>query len=266
MKHVVITGGTRGIGFGLASSFVRQGFRTSITGRDLENVQKAVSKLSELAASAEVNGFVCDITVPDQVRTVWEQASALSRIDIWINNAGAGHATLNFSELDEAQIRSVLRTNLEGTMLTTRIVMQGMAAQGSGMIYLMEGFGSDGRIMNGMSVYGTSKNALRYFARSVIAEARGGTVGICTLSPGMVVTDLLTGPVREDTPLNRSALRIFNILADEVETVTPWLVKKIAANTKHGASISWLTGRKIMLRVIGNMFRKRQLESLRNLH
>jgi len=264
-RHVLITGGTRGIGFGLAKAFAGKGLTVSITGRTEDGIRKAVAGLKTLSGSDNIQGFVFNITNAGEPEQLWKDASGVQPIDIWINNAGTGHGTYPFIELDDEKIRQVLRTNLEGTMLTTRYVLTEMIRQGYGQIWQMEGFGSDGRIMEGMSVYGTSKNALHYFNRSLILENRTGPVQIGTLRPGMVVTELLTGPVKEDRPINKSAIRIFNLLADEADTVCPWLVEKILRTGHHGAGISWLTGRKIMFRFLMNIFKKRRLPSLSGL-
>ncbi len=73
------------------------------------------------------------------------------------------------------------------------------------------------------------------------------------------MTDLLTQQ-REESPADwEQAKRIFNILADHVETVTPWLAQKVLANKKNGVSISWLTRSKIIARFLAAPFRKRDL-------
>jgi len=123
----------------------------------------------------------------------------------------------------------------------------------------MEGFGSDGRKMKGMSIYGTTKSAVRYFTRSLALESADLPVIVGTISPGMVVTDLLVSPLSEDNAEKGQLLKIINILADHVETVTPFLVGKMLNNKKNGAAFHWLNGRKIMWRFIRNIFIKRQL-------
>jgi hypothetical protein len=73
------------------------------------------------------------------------------------------------------------------------------------------------------------------------------------------VTDLLTRQYRERPEDWERARQIFNILADRVETVTPWLARRILANTRHGVRITWLTGGKVMARFLMARFRKRDL-------
>ena len=147
-------------------------------------------------------------------------------------------------------------------MFASRVALEGMIRQGSGSLYNMEGFGSDGRIMSGMSIYGTSKNAVRYFTRSLIKEYDHMKVNIGSISPGMVVTDMLLEPLRLEPKKNSRALKVFHILADPADRVTPWLVSQILVNKRHGTRIAWLTRRKIMLRFLSSMFKKRKVKGL----
>jgi len=123
----------------------------------------------------------------------------------------------------------------------------------------MEGFGSNGQTRPGMSIYGTSKAAVHYFSKSLIEETKDTPVLVGTLSPGMVFTDLLLDPLQADPAVRRRSERIFNILADTVDTVTPWLVEQILANQQHGRAIQWLTTRKIIWRFLTAPFSKRDL-------
>ncbi len=134
-----------------------------------------------------------------------------------------------------------------------------MNEQGEGFIYNMEGLGSDGRTTPGLSIYGTSKCAMTYFTDAVVKENEDSPVKIGFLSPGMVVTDLLMGDMDRDGEKWQRQKRIFNILADRVETVTPYLVKHVLENKKHGAKIAWLTTPKIALRFLTAPFIKRDI-------
>lgn len=262
MKHIVITGGSRGIGFGLAKEFLKRGNRVTISGRKSESLELAVEKLSEVTGNGEIKGFQCNVTSIQESEILWQEAVTIAPVDIWINNAGINHDTHKFNELDLEKVLEVINTNISGTAIASHIVINKMIEQGHGTIYNMEGFGSDGRKIDGMSVYGLSKRAIRYFSRSLALEYRNSTIQIGSISPGMVLTDMILEPIRLRPEESREAIKIFNILSDTVETVTPWLVDKILKNKKQGTHIAWLTGRKITSRFIGNIFVKRRVPGL----
>ena len=141
-----------------------------------------------------------------------------------------------------------------------------MIKQGFGAVYNMEGFGSDGRKMKGMSVYGTSKNAIRYFTGSLVKEYLDQPVIIGSISPGMVVTEMLLEPLRTAPEKNTESLKVFNTLADTAECVVPWLVHRILGNKRNGVRIVWLTPGKITWRFFSGMFKNRKVKGLPDCH
>lgn len=108
-------------------------------------------------------------------------------------------------------------------------------------------------------LYQLTKRALKFMTTGLVQATEDSPVNIGYLSPGMVATDLL----REGySPSEWERVkRIFNILGDRVETVTPYLVEQILANNQHGARIAWLTTPKIIWRFATARFRKRDIFS-----
>ena len=262
MKNVIITGASRGIGRALALEFLKSGCTVWISGRHAETLDNAVRSLGDESGNHQVNGIVCDVTILQEIKDLWNCAAAKDPVDIWINNAGINHMNHQFHELDEGVITSIIDTNIRGTVLGSKVAIEGMLKQDSGIVYNMEGFGSGGRIIKGLSVYGTTKNAVRYFTRSLVKEYHNSHVNIGSISPGMVVTDMLLEPLRKEPEKNRRALKVFHLLADRPEHVTAWLVGKILINNKHGAHICWLTRGKIAKRLVTGLFKKRKVKGL----
>jgi short-subunit dehydrogenase len=109
----------------------------------------------------------------------------------------------------------------------------------------MEGHGSDDRKLPGLTVYGTTKRAVRYFSEALIDEVEGTPVQAGMLSPGIVLTDFLLDDMRKMPPEQLEMTKtVYNCLADKPETVTPFLVENILENDKNGAEIVWLTEEK----------------------
>jgi len=154
----------------------------------------------------------------------------------------------------------VIRTDVLGVLYGARVAMRGMVPAGKGMIWFMEGHGSDGRIMKGASVYGAAKRALRYAANALAVEAKGTGIRIGTLSPGLMVTDFTLSRLdRSNAKEWKKTKAVFNIIADRPETVAAFLVPRILAARKNGTHIAWLTSAKITLRFMTAGFRKRSV-------
>ena len=260
MQTIVITGSTRGIGYGLADAFLEQGCAVGVSGRTEASVRRAVEVLSAKHGAQRVWGRPCDVTQFDQVQALWDAAHAhYGQIDVWINNAGLAHPQCDLAGIAEEQIETLVQTNLIGTMYGAKVVLNGMLAQGGGSLYNMEGLGSDGGRVEGLTLYATTKYAIRYLTESLVRETEGTPVLVGTLSPGMVTTNLLMGQYEDRPQELERAKRIFNILADRVETVTPWLAQKVLANKRSGVRFQWLTKAKAFTRFLTASFRKRDL-------
>ncbi len=264
MATAIVTGSTRGIGLGLAENFLKQGWNVVVNGRTETTVQEVCAHLIKLATDLNLQctaaGKSGDITKPQEMSKLFDFGQErFGSVDIWVNNVGVTHPLKKVWELDNDTIRMVIDIDFTGSILTASIVVRKMLQQGHGHIYNMEGFGSNGQIRVGMTVYGAAKQALRFWSRSMALELKGTNVKMSRLSPGMVITDLLTGQYQDNPKRLEENKKIFNILADKVETVTPWLVQKMIANKKNDAFFQWLTPGKILIRFLTAKIHKRQI-------
>lgn len=259
MKVIVVTGSTRGIGYGLADAFLARGCAVVVSGRNQQSVDTAVQQLSQTHDAGRIFGQPCDMQDYDQVQALWDRTRAhFGHVDIWINNAGLINESRPVWQQDPARMAAVVNTNLTGLLYAAKVVIHGMAEQGYGHMYNMEGSGSDGAIRAGLTPYGMTKYGVRYLTRALIKETAATPVKISTLSPGMVITEMLVGQYDDPAEFER-VKRFFNILADDVATVSPWLADRVLANDKAGANIAWLTTPKIAARFLSAPFRKRDL-------
>jgi NAD(P)-dependent dehydrogenase (short-subunit alcohol dehydrogenase family) len=260
MANVVVTGSTRGIGLGLVKEFRKRGHNVVISSRGKAAVDKAVTEVVASEGSGDVVGIACDVSDRKQVQALWDQAAMrFGRIDIWINNAGLTGPKRKVSELSDGDIAPVIGANIWGMIYGTQIPLAGMSAQGGGKIFNFEGFGSDGMTAPGLTVYGFTKRALTYFTKSVNKEIAGSPVILGTISPGIVVTDLLEESKDADPARWEKTKRMYNILADTVDTVAPYIVEKVLAADRPGASIKWLTNGKAALRFATSWMTKRKV-------
>ncbi|MFK7986946.1 MAG: SDR family oxidoreductase [Sandaracinaceae bacterium] len=256
MTHVVVTGGTRGFGFGLVEAFVARGCRVTLCGRSERSVQAALSRLP-----AGVCGVVADVQRYADVVQLYDAAVAEhGPVDLFINNAGTSNAQQDFVDLTPESIDRVVGVNLLGTMHGCRVALERMREAGRGHVFLMEGFGSDGRVQPGMAPYGATKRAIRYLTRALVRETKGGPVKVSRLSPGIVVTDLLLDVYRHGDPANFARQRwLFEVIADPVEPVARWMADRILAGPRHGAFVAWMTVPKAALRFLQPRYHRRRL-------
>lgn len=242
--RVVITGGSKGLGFALACAHVRAGDSVVICGRDESAVHHAVSRLRMLVPGASTRAFGtrCDVAKADDVAALFAFAREhMSGVDVLINNAGISSPEYKaLADTPVLDIGAIVATNLTGTLLCAREAIRAMAGQlGGGHIFNVDGAGSRGTGTPRYAVYGATKAALPQLMGSLASETADTGIGIHTLSPGMVITDLLMGRGRgrgtgstssgSRTRHDKGTLRVFNILAEKPETAAAWLVPRARA-------------------------------------
>lgn len=260
MKNVVITGSTRGIGFGLAREFLKKGCRVTISGRRQEDVDPAVERLTQFDPSPSILGVACDVTNMSQVENLWRKSvEAFGSVDIWLNNAGISHLQMPFWELPPDDYKNVITTNVIGLMNGCSVAMKGMLNQGHGAIYNMEGLGSTGMKVAGLSVYGTSKAAIHYFSDALQKEGKATPIVFGTLQPGMVLTDMLKGQNTGSQEQWEKTKKVYNVLANRELDVTPWLVEKILGNRRKRVSFNYVTPFQMISQLFSFIFLKRNL-------
>ena len=259
-KTVVVTGGTRGIGKGMAREFLKRGHRVVVCGRSDDS---AAAAAGDLAEHGEVLGRGCDVSDYASVQALWDAAvERFGSVDIWINNAGISNRRANVNDLRPEEMANVVNTNLTGSFNGCRVAIEGMRKQeNGGAVYVFEGFGSNGMTAPGLTPYGSTKRAISYMAQSLAKEVRGSKVIVGALSPGIVMTDMSMLAGGRDTERAAQARKIYNILGDRVERVTPWLVEKVLANRKNGAAFRWLTRLRSAGRFLCPVYHRRDIVS-----
>lgn len=258
--NVVITGSTKGIGLGMAREFLNRGHSVVISSRGQPAVDAAVTELAADFPADRIAGQPCDVADFEQVQALWDAGiAAFGSIDEWINNAGRDGMQELFHELPPEDYVATVNTNLIGVMHCNRIAIAEMLRQGHGRVWNMEGFGSNGQKMAKYGPYGTTKYGLKYFTDVMVKETKDTPVDVCYLSPGMVLTDMLASAEMRADPEWERKKGVYNILADTVETVTPWLVENILAAKGKGAAVRWLTMPKVVGRFLKSRFKKRDI-------
>lgn len=254
MSTVIITGSTRGIGLGMAKEFLIRGHQVVINGRNRDKVEKVVKELSQ--DGAEVCGLAGSAAESDTHQKLIDLAiKNFGKVDFYINNAGIPNPHRPYKDLNKKDVKSLLDINIYGLMIGTSIAVNHMLEQGSGKVFNMEGFGSDGRMRGNLTLYGTSKRAVNYFSKSLSRELKNSCVQIVTINPGMVRTDLIHQSMDFGTPEERKQFeKVYRILAEDVDVVTKFLVERMLKSKKNYDRISFLSGGKLMFKIIRLMF------------
>lgn len=181
-KHVLVTGGSRGIGEQMAREFAARGARVTVVARNGEALQR-------VAAAINGSHMVVDLSDDAEVDTLIERVeSSFGPVDVLVNNAGI-ETTTAFAVEDTREIRTVARVNLEVPMMLTRHALPGMLARGEGHVVFVSSLaGTAG--FPGMSVYGATKSGILNFVNGLSRELKATDVNITVLSPGPVDTDM----------------------------------------------------------------------------
>jgi NAD(P)-dependent dehydrogenase (short-subunit alcohol dehydrogenase family) len=172
----VVTGGSRGYGYGIAQVLRANGAEVLITGRDEAALQKAAEELG-------VEAMAADVTVPGDWDRVFE--TVLGRhgeLDILVNNAGAGIKIAPFEEQTDETIEAIVRLNLTGQMFGWRRAAKVMREQKDGLIINISS-GCAIHAWPGWGPYSAAKAGLNQASHCLYTELREAGVRVCTVTP-----------------------------------------------------------------------------------
>ena len=183
-KVALVTGGTKGIGRGIAEALLREGCRVVITARDAADIRMAETELGALGAA---RGFVCDVRQYEQVRNLFEQLEEdFETVDILVNNAGIGiFASVESMQPDD--FCAVLETNLFGVFYCCHEAIPLMKKRGGGYIINISSLAGANPHPQ-MSAYNASKFGLNGFSEALMQEVRHDGIKVSYIMPGSVNT------------------------------------------------------------------------------
>jgi 3-oxoacyl-[acyl-carrier protein] reductase len=183
---VLITGGSRGIGYATAEAFLAQGARVAICAMDADRLAEA---LRQLETHGEVAGWLADVADHAAVEELVRLTLArFGRIDVLINNA-ARMAVGDFATQDIAAIDEIIDVNVKGTLYASRAVLPQMLARGAGcVINISSSLGTFG--MARVAAYCASKFALVGFTEALDHEVKEAGVRVYGMTLSMSATDM----------------------------------------------------------------------------
>jgi len=200
-RVAAITGGTAGIGRGIAEAFLAEGASVALNGRNRDKGEKV---LAELGVGDRAIFLPGDVMNGDEIDKFIDDTRAhFGKLDILVNNAGGAAVLLPTVDMPFDDWEMTIRWNLHSTFIATKRALPGMIEQGWGRIINISSVeGKVGKPV--LTAYVAAKHAINGLTKGVAREV--GTTGVTcnAICPGLVITDI----VKENGPRTAEAMGI----------------------------------------------------------
>ncbi len=186
-KVALITGGTKGIGYGIAEALLNQGFKVAITGRNQESTEAVAKELASKTNSENaVIGLEADVRqLESQEKAVKATLDAFGQLDLVVANAGLGHFG-SIEDLTVDQWNAVIDTNLTGVFNSIKASVDALKESKGYYITISSLAGTN--FFAGGSAYNASKFGVTGFTQAVMLDLRKYGIKVSTIMPGSVST------------------------------------------------------------------------------
>jgi 3-hydroxybutyrate dehydrogenase len=225
-RVAAITGGTAGIGRGIAEAFLAEGASVALNGRNREKGEKVLSELGvgdraifiagDVMREAEINSFIDQTT------------EHFGHLDILVNNAGGAAVLLPTVDMPFDDFEMTIRWNLHSTFIATRRALPTMIEQGWGRIINISSVeGKVGKPV--VTAYVAAKHAINGLTKAVAKEVGTTGVTVNAICPGLVITDI----VKDNGPNTAAAMgltfdEMVDLFAQESAIKRPNTVEEVA--------------------------------------
>jgi 3-oxoacyl-[acyl-carrier protein] reductase len=230
MRNVIVTGGSRGLGLGIARRLAEAGFRSVVVARKQSDDFLAAKREAEEAHPGSFHFLPFDLTeidgIPEMVKELRKQLGPIYGL---VNNAGMstdGVLALTSTE----KIEQVVRLNTISPMVLTKYVVRAMMADGGGRIVNISSITAFTGY-SGLSVYAATKASLVGFTRSLAREVGRVGVNVNAVAPGFVDTDMtqgLTGDQKQQIERRSALKRLVDV--DDVANAVEFLLSDRSKN------------------------------------
>jgi 3-oxoacyl-[acyl-carrier protein] reductase len=208
MRNVIVTGGSRGLGLGIAVRLATSGYSVIAVARKTSAPLTAAIEAARRGTTGALNFLACDLgeieMIPDLVRGLRKQFGPIYGL---VNNAAVGTDGV-LATMHNAKIETLVRVNTLSPIVLTKYVVRQMMADGGGRIVNVSSIiGFTG--YSGLSVYGATKASMLGFTRSLAREVGRLGVNVNAVAPGFMDTEMTQGLEGEQRAkvARRSALR-----------------------------------------------------------
>jgi 3-oxoacyl-[acyl-carrier protein] reductase len=190
-KVAIVTGGSRGIGLGVARRLVAEGVKVTVIGKSEAHLN-AARPLIEAAGPGSVETLQADVRFYDQVqRSIAATVARFGGLDMLINNAGVGIFT-NVADMTPQQWAEVIDTNLTGVFYACQAAIPEMRRRGGGFIINISSLAGKNAFPSA-AAYCASKSGLNAFSEALMQEVRYDNIRVSYVMPGSVATGFSGG-------------------------------------------------------------------------
>jgi 3-oxoacyl-[acyl-carrier protein] reductase len=184
-KTALITGGSKGIGYGIAARLMENNMKVAITSRSRANADEAVGQLQQIG-KGEAMGIAADVRdIHSQQNAVNQVLERWGKIDLMVANAGLGHFA-SIIDMSVDQWHETIDTNLTGVFYSVKASLDALRAS-KGYIITISSLAGTNFFANG-SAYNASKFAVTGFSQSIMLDLRNHGIRVTTIMPGSVAT------------------------------------------------------------------------------
>jgi NAD(P)-dependent dehydrogenase (short-subunit alcohol dehydrogenase family) len=181
-KKILVTGGSRGIGLGVAKHFFNQGAKVAICSRKEANLQKARVEIGDILILS------ANISKAEEVDKLFQTIRAeFGGLDILVNNVGMNILTPFIMEADIALWEKILDSNLKSAFMCARQAFPLLREQGGVIVNISSIAGH--RAAPGMGIYGIAKAGLNMLTKVLAKELASFNIRVNAISPGVVRTE-----------------------------------------------------------------------------
>lgn len=186
-KIALITGGTKGIGYGIAEALMQEGINVAITGRTLATAKEAANKLNEKGyKNIKAIGLEADVrNYESQEKALNKVVDEFGKVDFVIANAGLGHFG-NVEDITIKEWQETIDTNLSGPFYTLKASLNQLKENKGYFITISSLAGTN--FFKGGSAYNASKFGLTGFTQAAMLDLRDYGIKVSTIMPGSVST------------------------------------------------------------------------------
>jgi 3-oxoacyl-[acyl-carrier protein] reductase len=187
-KVAIVTGGTRGIGYGIAEALLLEGANLFVCGRQETHLRSALEALSSRGKGL-ADGITADVSIHQDCRKLVRAAiERFGKIDILVNNAGVGHTYKPIDQISPEVWDATIATNLSGTFYCCREVVPFMRKAGEGYIFNISSTAAVA-LFPGGSAYNASKSGVSGLTETLVKDVRYDGIRVSEIAIGSVSTD-----------------------------------------------------------------------------